>query len=754
MDPDQRDHPVASQGNEPLAGDEREVAHFLEEMESLTQSDSLAQETRHGQTTGRRPEMDAQARWIAVGMGRSAAEVVRMVADDAAGEEAGSEFYVLHLKGMKLAVRGDGLRAFVFDVDATAADTDHMAATLTQYGLAEVDLPALKRVKKSSSSPSKRWIKVADGKPPTPGRADGFEYLYPGKPEEALPVETLSLLSMELQELLGAETLDPATLESSRALSFAPGETLARSASASEGEAGQDIFGRVVPPPMEAQGSRLEAGPHVKLLPAWEYQAEQYGYLALLEGRLSVLSPLWIDTINMHVFWVILDDRPQPVTVEMIRQRLAEMEVTEGIKTDKIERLVAQVRDGNHACGAFLIAAGTVPVNGNDAQIEMVVDMERSAGKEREDGSIDFREVNYTPSAMANQLIGRRTAATAGTPGRDVKGNSAPAANGEDRVLQAGNNVRAELDGDVAMYYALIDGMVKVSGRELSIAELLTINGDVSFKTGNLSFGGEIYIDGSVLSGFSVRAGENITVTGSIEPGGVLESGRDITVGKGILGRKSSVSAAGNVRAQFVQESSVTAGEDISLGNYAYHATLRADGKVTIARGIGKRGGSILGGQTWALRGIEIHLAGTLTETPTMLVAGLGWKDAQTLDRLERSIETSGGHMERILERFGLERFDLTQIRNLIKAAMGAHRKVLAKNARQLGKLAQLYQQLLQKRRSLNEKLRSLPENVEVKVWDTAFQGVLVRVGEYQHKLAYDIKAPRFHIDGDKLVER
>ena len=732
-----------------LAADSEDVDSFLEEVETLTHND-----LEQGPTAGLRPDMDVQAHWIAAGMGRSAGEMKRIVAKGNAGEDEGAVFYVLEMQGMKLAIRQDGLRAYAFDLGGAVAGADDLAATLSQVGLAEVDLPALKKVRKSTSEPSSRWIKVAEGRPPVPGRSAAIEFAYPGQPGKALPQESLSLISMELRELLGTEILDPNALESRRALAVTPGEVIARSISPGEGQVGQDIFGRVVPPPIEAQGIRLETGPQVTHGPNGEYCAGTYGYLVMLEGRLSVLSPLWIDAENMHVFWVILDERPQSASIEMIQQRLAQMAVTEGIKADKIERLVAQVRDGNHACGAFLIAAGTEPVDGHDTQIEILVDMERAAGKEREDGSIDFREVNYTPTVTANEVIARRTAPTAGSTGRDVKGQSAPARDGDDKRLQAGENVRAELDGDVEQYYALIDGVLRIDGNELSVAELLTINGDVNFKTGNLSFGGEIYIDGSVLSGFSVSAGANITVTGTVEPGGVLKSGGDVTVGKGILGRKSCVAAEGSVRAQFVQEATVTAGKDISLGNYAYHAILRANGKVTISRGVGTRGGSILGGQTWALMGIEIHVAGTRSETQTTLVAGLGWKDAQTLDRLERSIETSGGHMERILERFGLDHFDLTQIRNLIKAAMGAHRKVLANNARQLGKLAQLYQQLLQKRRSLKEKLSALPAKVEVKVWDRAFPGVLIRVGEHQRKLAVDANAPRYHIEHDELLER
>ena len=90
----------------------------------------------------------------------------------------------------------------------------------------------------------------------------------------------------------------------------------------------------------------------------------------------------------------------------------------------------------------------------------------------------------------------------------------------------------------------------------------------------------------------------------------------------------------------------------------------------------------------------------------------------------------------------------------MLKAATGPRRKVLVHHARQLGQLAQMYQKLLASRTNLKKQLGSTVQGTEIKVWDTAYSGSVIRLGEYQRELVEEIKAARFHIREDKLVER
>ncbi len=729
---------------DPALSDVESVDRFLEEVDAFAEYDPDASVAEPQSVSVHQQQ---RIRRLASALGRVAADLKRVEAPPGFEPAGAQPYYELDMEGQRLAIRHDGLQAFWIS-DPDWQEPERLAELLHAHGLIEINREAITG---GAQRLRDQWIEVAAGSAPTAGHAAQIGFVEPGNPNSEISPESLGLISLELAETLKSQ--DAKAIRKNRsALVAAPGDLLARATSPTPGQSGQDIFGRNVAAAIESRELHLQAGSHVTSTDAGEFHAARYGYVAIEDGRLSILPPIRSDATSMNAHWAMMGSQRSSLTVAMIQEWLVELDVNTGVKVDVIEALVAKVGAGEHPTGRHLIAVGSSPVDGEDAHVEILVDMERSAGKEREDGSIDFREVNFTPNVRAGQRVAWRTSPTTGTPGWDLTGNAQPANNGKEQVLQAGENVRVVEESDQEEYYSLIDGVLKQHGDELSVAERLTINGDVSYRTGNLDFGGEIFVNGSVLSGFSVKAAGDITVSGTLEPGATLQSGGDIAVGKGILGRKTKVKAEGNIRAQLVQEANLRAGNNIQVGNYIYHANVKAKGKVLVSRGKGRRGGSIMGGETWGMLGVEAHIVGTPSETPTTLVAGLSYEDAQLLDRLERSIGTASDHIERLLERFALDHFDLVQIRNMIKAAVGPKRKILAKNARQLGQLAQMYQQLLERRGTLRERVESVRECIEVKIWDSAHAGVEARLGEFRRRLSELYRAPRFHIKEGTMV--
>ena len=727
---------------------------FLQEAEALTQGVAeTVEEAVEEEAEVAGVERGVQARWIAQGLQQPVENLARLEAGSEAGEDAETLFYTLTVSGVRLAIRCDGLRAYLIAVSSKETSEEKVVEVLQSVHLVHLKTKGLPAFLKRKGKQMK-WLKIADGRPPVPGHPDRIDFFCPGKSEQPLSAEAFSLMSMELTELFGVSRIDEGLLQTCQGLAAVPGEILARGIPEEGGEPGLDVFGRTLSPSLETRQERVKPGLRVSLSEEGGYRAEALGYMCLLEGELSVLSPLWMDPEQIKVYWLLLDDQPHPVTPEMVHLCLGELEVKEGIKEDKIEQLVQQVQQGTHKRGMFLIAEGTPPEHGEEARVEILVDLGRRVGKEREDGSIDFREVNFTPNVRQEQRIAQRIPPVSGTAGKDVTGRLLPAQEGEDHLLQTGAHVRMVVEDGVECFYSEIEGGLQVSksGEELSVIELLQINDDVSFSTGNLNFGGEVVVKGSVLQGFSVKAGGDITVTGTVETGATVVSQQNITVGKGIVGRRTKIMAKGGVSAQFVQEATVMAGQDIELGNFAYHADLRTGGKLTIAKGKGRNGGSIMGGQVWARQGLEAHLAGTKAHTATLLVAGLELEQAQKLDKLNASIDICFQHIVKILQRFNLEQVDVSQIRHMIAAAAGPRQKILAQAARRLGQVTQIHQKLMAARKALQEELGDIQKEVEIQIHETVFPGVEIRLGEYRLKMVDEIKGPRFHVAEDKLV--
>ena len=161
-----------------------------------------------------------------------------------------------------------------------------------------------------------------------------------------------------------------------------------------------------------------------------------------------------------------------------------------------------------------------------------------------------------------------------------------------------------------------------------------------------------------------------------------------------------------------------------------------------------------MGGQAWAIQGIDLHFAGTKSGSDTMLVCGVNPEQVRVLDKLANGLESCSNHITHILGRFGLTQIDMTQIKNMLVASSGPRRRMLAAQAQQLGKLGQVYQGLLGQKKAIEEDLGEIGQEAQIKVADTVFQGVAVRIGDYRRKIVDEIRGACFRIADEKLIER
>ncbi len=727
------------------------IEELSDEVGSVEEPDVSSTDS-HLRGSFERTEADPQARWIAAGLGLPVEDLTTDIAGEEAGDDAGRLFYFLPLGEAKLGIRWDAQRAYVI-WEKDVRDESTLTSLLRECPIAFNETANLAGVGLSTVSGSTPWILVSEGSEPKAAKSEPMVVTSLSDTDPA-DLGVLRVMSTRLARIFGEDSLEPDALDHIEAVAIRPNETVARSVVTHEGKAGYDIFGREVAPPLDMGDAQVQVGPNLLVTAEGDFTAIAYGYLCLLGDQLSVLPPVWIDPECMHAYWLVLDTRAHPLIPEMVQQNLDALGINSGVLTDAIGELAEATSTGQQKKAAHLVAQGQPTIEGEEAQFETLVDAERRVGTEREDGSVDFHEINYAPNAARGQAVACRTPLVEGTHGFTVKGTHLPCRRIDDYPVQAGKNVRAETKDEVEYFFAETDGLVQFNDGVLSIVELLVIDGDVAFSTGNLRFIGEVFIDGSVIQGFSVKAGANITVTGTVEPGATVMAKMDITIGKGIVGRKTKIRAGGNLRAQFVQEADVRVVGHIQLGNYAYHASLRAGGMVSIAQGKGGKGGSIMGGETWARTFIETYTAGARNGTETSLVAGLIPEQAMELDRLDRSLEATGAHMEQILERLGLPSLDVGRLRSLLKAATGPQKNLLITRTKQLGELAKAHQELMAKRGELLAQQGPSAELAEIRIRDRAHTGTTIRIGDQQRKLISEVSAPRFHLKNDEIVER
>jgi len=303
----------------------------------------------------------------------------------------------------------------------------------------------------------------------------------------------------------------------------------------------------------------------------------------------------------------------QEVDMEEIDRELRRNKVFHGVNYELISYLLENKQFGKPT----LIAQGTPPIHGEDAKLEYKFNINKEIHlKEKEDGTVDFKELGIINVVNAGQVIVVKKPATFGIPGMTVTGREIYAKNGVDIPLPVGKNTEISEDGFKLL--AQIDGQVVVSGNKVNIESVLEVKGDVDYSVGNIDFPGSVNIAGSILDGFKVKSGGNIEIGGCIEKAYVYAKG-NIIVGGGIIGKdKGEVKAEKNIYANFIEHGNVEAGEDIIINESIRNSNINAKKRVIVQGRIGV----ILGGKIRAGEEINAKIIGSVTGTPTIVETG------------------------------------------------------------------------------------------------------------------------------------
>ena len=511
-----------------------------------------------------------------------------------------------------------------------------------------------------------------------------------------------------------------------------------------------DVLGNEIPDPVVEV--ELETGPNVRQ-DGDRYLAALYGYVCVMKDQISVLPPFWVAPDKMEAHLVFLAQAGEGIAPDdgLIRDGLAAAGVTHGLIESDIEKTCQQPYDAA-AIRGVLVAKAAKPIDGVDAHVKFEVDPEKKSGTFDEDGTIDFRERNAAIGVVENQLLGTLITATKGQPGTDVTGETLAAKDGEEKDFKAGDNVRTESDAEGTKFLAAIDGNIEVKEGEISVNEILAINGDVDYEIGNVDALGDVAIQGSMGSGFKVKAGGSITIGGIIDSGADVDAGGAALVARGIVGESTVVKTAGDVETKFIQNSRVEAGGDLNVGSYIYNATVHVGGHIDVQAGGGEHGGSIVGGEVYAAGGITACRFGS--ESSEKTVVGIGHKPevAAELDKLEETVKFYEDNIQKICNAVGLKRSDEKSIKKAVKETPPERRKAVAPLLAKLQQLNVAWKEAFAKQRDLRTEHKASLGEATIAASVEVFPGVEICMGEECMRTADELKASIFALGEDGIM--
>ncbi|MCP5513833.1 MAG: FapA family protein [Spirochaetales bacterium] len=291
----------------------------------------------------------------------------------------------------------------------------------------------------------------------------------------------------------------------------------------------------------------------------------------------------------------------------------------------------------------FLVAEGSVPVNGNDAEIIYNFNIESAPSFLKEkNGRIDFKDKNLVQNVVEGQVLAEKIPAEKGKKGRTVTGKTLDAKDGADKELKIGNNTVLSKDGLKAI--ASCNGQVLLVNERITVENVYMVEGDVNLTTGNIHFLGTVVVKGNVEDGFSVKATGNIEVMGNVGKCN-LDAVGNILVHQGINCRGEGLVKAGKgVVAKFIQNSNVEAGEIVFVSDGIINSYVDSNSKIICK---GKRA-TIVGGKLRATEEISAKTFGSMAVGSTEIEVGFDPKSKERLLGLEKEKEALEKELDEI----------------------------------------------------------------------------------------------------------
>ncbi len=224
------------------------------------------------------------------------------------------------------------------------------------------------------------------------------------------------------------------------------------------------------------------------------------------------------------------------LTYEEIISKLEELQVVHGFHHQEIMKALETSEPAS-----FIIARGVEATDGRNGYLELISSLEykQEGPKEREDGTVDFREIASIPTVCQGQVIGIVHSPIPGIPGKTVTNKPLPAKQTFPLVIHTGKGVLFIEGKDEGRIVATESGrpVLEKSGQlvKISIVQKMVYSGDVTISTGNVRFNGDIDILGNVEKSMEVEADGIITIAENVNMATVI-SKSSILLRKNVIG--------------------------------------------------------------------------------------------------------------------------------------------------------------------------------------------------------------------------
>lgn len=417
-----------------------------------------------------------------------------------------------------------------------------------------------------------------------------------------------------------------------------------------------------------------------------------------------------------------------------ILDALKDRAVVFGINYDAVKEAVEK-----QSVIELVVAEGQRHENGTDS--ELIYNFktgEKAKPEVMEDGTVNFKNLGIIHSVQAGGVLVEKIPATKSKTGTTVTGRSIHGRDGKDKILGGGKNTRVSEDG--LKLLSAIDGRISFDGRVVSVDTVMEIKGDVGVATGNVSFVGNIVVNGNICDGYEVSTTGDLTVNGVVE-GATLYVDGNLMISRGIKGHNSSnIQVKGNLITGFINAADVKVSGDIEA-NTIMSSKIKCDGSIKLN---GKKG-QLMGGETLCKGHFEAKVIGSDLEVLTDIKLGL---DTDLVEEI-KNIAIEIKELTETNDRLGK---DMQTIATKLKLNPENEKMILL-----LSKSKKEYDQNEAKQKTLRSRLNMLQElanshlSSKLKV-GLMYPGVRVKIGNSMYLVKFQMQNTILKRDKNEIV--
>lgn len=448
---------------------------------------------------------------------------------------------------------------------------------------------------------------------------------------------------------------------------------------------------------------------------------------AVAEARDCLLSlEISKDKMNAWLSLIPAYGGRKPVLDDLIFL-LREQKVSFGVLPEVLEQLLKATEPMR-----VLIAQGELPEDGEDARFEALVAEPLQPGSPflREDQRVDFHNLQIMTTVEVGRPLMRRSPPLPGKPGLNILKRQVSQRKGLD--LPFGPCRGAEIaPHDPNLLQASIAGRIRVRSNTIHVEPVFEVS-EIGPGTGDIRFPGTVLVNGNILQGYALEAQGDIWVDGTVEAAWI-KAGGNLVARQGLVGnRHSRIVASEMLESRFIEHCQILAFKSIRVSDMVIHSHLRSCQEVVVGLLSGK--GQIAGGTVTAGQRIQARIAGSASNTRTVLEVGVDPILQMQQSRLKKRLEYYRQKLEKVGEA-------------LIYA------RVRKTGGDLLAALEALREQLLLKVYELGEQEAQLkPPDFKGKIviTDHIYAGVTIRIGGYARTFEKDFSGATLYVDSQK----